>query len=118
VPTREYGIVRYLIRSFRAPKDPPGVPSPGSSQTCHRPCGGLARARSGYVHTCRDLVQVLLQDDEDESTVHAYQSLIELRNTIFDDPTQDLDEWARKLRQANFKQQYKMRQNPNDGFDF
>lgn len=36
--------------------------------------------------------------------------LVVMRHKIFENPTEDLDEWAKKLRQANFKQQYKRRQ--------
>lgn len=62
-------------------------------------------------------MQVLADDENDEATKEAYQSLINLRNNIFEDPAQDLNDWAKKLRQANFKQQYKMRQSgPNSGY--
>jgi hypothetical protein len=54
-------------------------------------------------------LQVLQQDEDDETTKEAYQSLLDLRDEIFDSPGHDLSEWAKKLRQANFKQQYKMR---------
>ena len=56
-------------------------------------------------------MQVLQEDENDEATREAFESLIGLRNQIFEDPEQDLNNWANKLRQANFKQQYKMRQN-------
>ena len=70
-----------------------------------------------YTETDSRTAQVLQTDDQDESAIQAYQALIDLRNHIFDDPTQDLDDWAKKLRQANFKQQYKMRQHPTKGED-
>jgi hypothetical protein len=60
-------------------------------------------------------LQVLNDDEEDDATREAYQSLMDLRNRIFDDPSEDLNEWAKKLRQANFKQQYKMRQSASGG---
>jgi hypothetical protein len=55
-------------------------------------------------------LQVLMEDEKDDTTREAYHALMNLRNQIFDDPSQDLNEWAKKLRQANFKQQYKLRQ--------
>jgi hypothetical protein len=61
------------------------------------------------------LLQVLQEDENDDATREAFESLIGLRNQIFDDPAQDLNAWAKKLRQANFKQQYKMRQNNSSG---
>ena len=52
---------------------------------------------------------VLEQDEEDTATQEAYQSLLELRNQIFEDPSQDLNDWAKRLRQANFKQTWRLR---------
>jgi hypothetical protein len=59
-------------------------------------------------------LQVLQQDEDDDCTRDAYQTLLDLRNEIFDDPGHDLGDWAKKLRQANFKQQYKIRQGKDD----
>jgi hypothetical protein len=49
---------------------------------------------------------------EENSAVgqHAVAELQELRKKIFEDPSLELDQQTKRLRQANFKQQYKLRQ--------
>ena len=98
-PYRKLSSVDKLIESVQAVRPRAPWRSPLSSGRC---APALTR-RCGCA-------QVLADDENDEATKEAYQSLINLRNNIFEDPAQDLNDWAKKLRQANFKQQYKMRQ--------
>ena len=79
------------------------------------PASRLFASDSMHVAQCQfwpdsqQRIQVLEQDEEDTATQEAYQSLLQLRNQIFEDPSQDLNDWAKRLRQANFKQTWRLR---------
>lgn len=49
-------------------------------------------------------------EEEHLAVMDTHARLVVMRHKIFENPQEDLDEWAKKLRQANFKQQYKRRQ--------
>lgn len=49
-------------------------------------------------------------EEEHLAVMDTHARLVVMRHKIFENPTEDLDDWAKKLRQANFKQQYKRRQ--------
>lgn len=49
-------------------------------------------------------------EEDHLAVMDTHARLVVMRHKIFENPTEDLDEWAKKLRQANFKQQYKRRQ--------
>eukprot|EP00892_Ulva_mutabilis_P000809 jgi/Ulvmu1/10729/UM068_0017.1 len=52
-------------------------------------------------------------EEEHLAVMDTHARLVVMRHRIFENPQEDLDEWAKKLRQANFKQQYKRRQETN-----
>jgi hypothetical protein len=49
-------------------------------------------------------------EDGNNARQEAVQHLWELRHRIIEDPGTELDKQTKRLRQANFKQQYKLRQ--------
>jgi hypothetical protein len=53
------------------------------------------------------------RENPDNLGEQAVRDLHELRDRIFKDPTLELDVPTKRLRQANFKQQYKLRQERN-----
>lgn len=54
-------------------------------------------------------VQVMNEENNNVGQA-AVAELQELRKKIFEDPSLELDQQTKRLRQANFKQQYKLRQ--------
>jgi hypothetical protein len=54
-------------------------------------------------------VQVMYEEQNNVGQA-VVQNLLEQRNNIIENPSLELDKQTKRLRQANFKQQYKLRQ--------